>query len=67
MEMRRAALSIGPRMVTYGLMAACSMVFAVPLRKQASRYIAKLSMRAAGMKRKNASAKRKKDSDMVCL
>ena len=67
MLMRRAALSMGPRMVTYGLMAACSTVLAVPLRKQAARYRAKLSIRAAGMNRANATANRKNDRDMVRL
>ena len=65
MLMRRAALSMGPRMVTYGLMAACRTVLAVPLRKQAARYRAKLSSRAAGMNSANATANRKNASDIV--
>ena len=67
MLMRRAALSMGPSIVTYGFIAACSTVFAVPLIKHASRYRAKLSRRAAGIKSPNATANMKNASDMVRL
>ena len=66
-EILLAALSIGPKIVIYGLTDACKNVLPIPLIKDATRKRTKLSYRAEGIKRANAIAKRRNDSAIVLL
>ena len=66
-EIRFAALSVGPRMVTYGFIAACKNVLAIPQIKEAKRNITKLLASADKMNTPNAIANIAKADAIVRL